>query len=104
VCARFVPHLLKPDQKHKRNASSVEFVEMIYDDINVLKRIATDDGSWCFVYDPETKRQSATWLSQKKPKAQKVRMQKSRVETILLNAFFMLKVSFITNLCRKNSL
>jgi hypothetical protein len=28
VCARFVPHLLNPDQKHKRAASSVEIVEM----------------------------------------------------------------------------
>jgi hypothetical protein len=31
--------------------------------------------------------------------AQKVRMQKSRVK-IMLSAFFMLKVSFIMNLCR----
>jgi hypothetical protein len=40
------------------------------------------------MYDPETKRHlSATWLSTKKPKAQKVRMQKSRVKT-MLTAFF----------------
>jgi hypothetical protein len=55
VCARFVPHLLKPDQEHQRAASSAEFVEMTDDDRNVLKRIATGDESWCFMYDPERK-------------------------------------------------
>jgi hypothetical protein len=35
VCARFVPHLLTPDQKHQHAASSVEFVEMVDDDRNV---------------------------------------------------------------------
>jgi hypothetical protein len=70
VCAHFVPHLLMPDQKHQRAASSVEFVEMI-DNRNVLKRTVTGDENWCFMYDPE-----ANWLSPKKPKAQKVRMQK----------------------------
>jgi hypothetical protein len=39
------------------------------------------------MYDPETKCQSVTWLSPKKPKAQKVRMLKSRVKT-MLTAFF----------------
>jgi hypothetical protein len=39
------------------------------------------------MYDPETKRQSATWLSPKKPKDQKVRIQKSRVKTMLTEFF-----------------
>jgi hypothetical protein len=39
------------------------------------------------MYNPETKCQSATWLSPKKPKAHKVRMQKSQVKT-MLTAFF----------------
>jgi hypothetical protein len=38
VCARFVPHLLTPDQKHQGTASSVEFVEMIDYNRNVLKK------------------------------------------------------------------
>jgi hypothetical protein len=32
VCVRFVPHLLTPDRKHQRPASSVEFVGMTDDD------------------------------------------------------------------------
>jgi hypothetical protein len=46
-----------------------------------------DDDSWCFMYDLETKRQSETWLSAKKPKAQEVRLQKSWVKTMFI-AFF----------------
>jgi hypothetical protein len=38
VCAHFVPLLLMLDQKHKHVALSIEFVEMIDDDRNVLKR------------------------------------------------------------------
>jgi hypothetical protein len=87
VCARFVSYLLTPYQKHQRATSSVEFVEMIDGDRNVLKRILMGDESWCFTYNPEIKRQNATWLSPKKPKAQKMRMQKSQVKT-MLTAFF----------------
>jgi hypothetical protein len=35
VCVRFIPHLLTPDQKHQRAASSVEVAEMINNDRNV---------------------------------------------------------------------
>jgi hypothetical protein len=38
------------------------------------------------MYDSKTKRQGVTWLSPKKPKAQKIGMQKSRVK-IMLTAF-----------------
>jgi hypothetical protein len=47
----------------------------------------TGDESWCFMYDPETKHQSATRLSPKKPKALKVRMKKLRVKTMLIAIF-----------------
>jgi hypothetical protein len=43
MCAPFVLHLLTPDQKHERAALSVEFVEVIDDDRNILKRIVTGD-------------------------------------------------------------
>jgi hypothetical protein len=83
VCTGFVPHLLMPDQKHQHAASPVEFVEMTDDNRNALKRIVTGDESWCFMHNPET----ASELSPQKPKAQKVRMEKSWVKT-MLTAFF----------------
>jgi hypothetical protein len=51
--------------------------------IEMSKWIVTGDENSCFMYDRETKRQSATWLCSNKPKALKVRMQKSPVETML---------------------
>jgi hypothetical protein len=74
-------------KKNQRAALYIEFVEMTDDDRSVLKCTVTGDESWCFMYDPETKRHSVTWLSPKEPKAQKVIMQKSRVKT-MLTAFF----------------
>jgi hypothetical protein len=65
ISCSFFPLLLTPDQKHQRPASPVLFVEMIDDDRNVLKRIVTGDGNRCFMYDPQTKCQRATWLSSK---------------------------------------
>jgi hypothetical protein len=38
--------LLTPDQEHQGTASSAEFVEVIHDDRNVLKRIAMCDESF----------------------------------------------------------
>jgi hypothetical protein len=61
-----------------KNVSAASFVEIIDDNRNVLKRIVMGDESWCFMYNPETKHLSKTWLSPKKPKAQKMRMQKCR--------------------------
>jgi hypothetical protein len=42
------------------------------------------------MFNPETKRQSATWMSPKKPRVQKVKVQKSGIET-MLTAFFYAK-------------
>jgi len=49
VCARFVPHLLTPHQKHQHVALSVEFVEKIDNDKNILQKIVTGDESWYFM-------------------------------------------------------
>jgi hypothetical protein len=68
------------NQKHRHAALSIEVVEMIDDGRNILKRIVKDDQSRCFMHNPKTKCQSATWLTPKSPKAQKVRMQKKTNE------------------------
>jgi hypothetical protein len=50
LCACFVPHLLILNQQHSHTASSVEFTEVSDDHRNVM-----DDGSWCFIYNMETR-------------------------------------------------
>jgi hypothetical protein len=68
VVLSFCSSFVNAGSKTSTRCIVAEFVEMIDDDRIALKRTVTGDENWCFVYDPETKRQSATWLSPKKPK------------------------------------
>lgn len=45
------------------------------------------DESWCFIYETQTKRQSAAWLSPGAQRPWKVRQQKSKVKTKLIALF-----------------
>jgi hypothetical protein len=67
--------------------SNFECLDVRRNDRDQLRESVTGDESWCSMYNPETKCQSATWLSPKKPKAQKVRIQQSWVKR-MLTAFF----------------
>lgn len=87
VCSRFVPHFLTPEQKERRVDCCRDFVETCDADPNFLSSIVTGDESWCFQYDPLTKRQSSAWLSPGVPRPQKVRQQKSKVKTMLIAYF-----------------
>jgi hypothetical protein len=61
-----------------------------------LKKTATEMGDerWCFMCDPETKRQIATWLSQKKQtnkqtnKTNKTKQKKTKIQNAFLFAPF----------------
>ena len=56
-------------------------------DEHFWENIITGDKTWCFAYDPATKRQSAESVGQNSPTPKKLRFQKSRVKTMLI-AFF----------------
>ncbi|KAG5347257.1 SETMR methyltransferase, partial [Acromyrmex charruanus] len=58
---KFVPHTLRSDQKSARINYSRDIVAAAENNPNFLKSIVTGDETWCFQYDPETKRQSAEW-------------------------------------------
>jgi len=47
------------------------------------ENIITGDETWCFAYDPATKRQTAEWVGQNFPKPKKMCFQKSQVKTTL---------------------
>ena len=61
ICAKFVPRMLREDQKEKRCYDSREMVELINSDPAVLDALVTCDESWIYCFDPETKRQSSQW-------------------------------------------
>ena len=63
ICAKFVPRVLKEDQKERRYHDSRKMVELINSDPAVLDALVTCDESWIYCYDPETKRQSSQWKS-----------------------------------------
>lgn len=87
ICSRFVPHSLTPEQKKTRVDYCKDFISTSDNDSNFFKSIVTGDETWCFQYDPETKRQSMQWCSKGSPKPKKVRLQKSKIKTMLITFF-----------------
>ncbi len=87
ICSRFVPHRLTAEQKEKRMECANDFISMCRGNRSFLTTIVTGDETWCYQYDPETKRQSMAWCSPSSPRPSKSRLQKSKVKTMLI-AFF----------------
>ena len=56
---------------------------IINGDKNFLGKVITGDESWCFAYDPETKRQSPEWVGKHSPRPKKLCFQKSKLKTML---------------------
>ena len=59
ICTKFVPRVLREDQKKRCCHDSMEMVKLINSDPAVLDALVTCDESWIYCYDPETKRQSS---------------------------------------------
>ena len=77
ICAKFIPRVLRKDQKERRYHDSREMVELINSDPAVLHALMTCDESWIYCYDPETKRQSSQWKLTGSPRPKKSRQRKS---------------------------
>lgn len=87
ICSRFVPHHLRDEQKQLRLDACGELIDNADADPAFLDRIVTGDESWCYQYDPETKRQSSEWRSPSSPRQKKFRFEKSKIKVMLI-AFF----------------
>ena len=83
ICSRFVPHSLTPGQKDRRIATCRDLIATADNDPDFFKKIVTGDETWCFAYDPTTKRQSAAWVGETSSRPKKLRFQKSRVKNML---------------------
>ena len=77
ICAKFVPRVLREDQKERHCHDSRELVELINSDPAVLDALVTCDESWIYCYDPQTKRQSSQWKHTGSPRDKKARQSKS---------------------------
>ncbi|CAK9820098.1 Mariner Mos1 transposase [Anthophora quadrimaculata] len=83
ICCRFVPHFLTDDQKDCRVEHCRDMKRSTARDPDFMSCIVTGDETWCFQYEPLTKRQSSEWKHPESPRPKKLRMQKSRVKTLL---------------------
>jgi len=84
ICARFVPHQLTDDQKALRIRHCKDLLKSSKNNKKFIYSIVTGDETWCFQYDPETKRQSAEWKHPNEEKPTKSRLEKSKVKTMLI--------------------
>jgi hypothetical protein len=52
-----------------------------------LPKIVTGDETWCFLYDPKSKRQSLQWKRLTSPQLKKICMLTSQMNTVLITFF-----------------
>ncbi len=71
LCTWFVPHALTAEQKEQSLNHAYNLIETIKSNPNFLDSIITGYESWCFAYDPETKRQSSKWCGPNTPLSKK---------------------------------
>jgi hypothetical protein len=84
VCARWVPRLLKEDEKERRVAASTEFLKRVTADDSLLDRTITCDETWLHYFEPEGKRQSSAWKTPGTPPPKKARAVKSLGKTMII--------------------
>ena len=87
ICAKFVPKVLRKDQKERRCHDSREMVKQINLDPTVRNALVTCDESCIYCYDPETKRQSSQWKHAGSPRPENVRQSKSTHKLLMIPFF-----------------
>ena len=54
---------------------------------SLFNKIITGHETWCFAYDPETKRQSCEWVGETSPRPKKLKFQRSHIKKMLIIFF-----------------
>ena len=84
ICTKFVPTVLREDQKERRCQDNREMVELINSASAFLDALVTCDES---CYDPETNRQSSQWKHAGSPRPKKVRPSKFTHKPLMIPFF-----------------
>ncbi|XP_039302537.1 uncharacterized protein LOC120357081 [Solenopsis invicta] len=82
LSARWVPHLLTPDNKRNRETTSEQCLTLFKrNPKEFLRRFVTVDETWIHWYTPETKEQSKQWTSpgERTPKKAKTVLSAGKV-------------------------
>lgn len=105
-CCQWVPHSLNDEQKRKRKALSLEHLTRFTNEPTLLDHVVTGDESYCFLYDPCGKRQSAEWRSSGESPPKKTRRDPYS-KKVMMTFFFDNKgpvlLEFAENKSRVNS-
>ena len=75
-----------PEQREDRVTSCQDIMAMVDAD-NFFNKIIMGDETWCFAYDPETKRQRSEWVGETPPRPKKLKFRRSRIKTMLIIFF-----------------
>ena len=84
ICVKFVPKVLREDQKERRCHDSREMAALINSDPTVLDALMTCDESWIYCYDTETKGQSSQWKHFGSSRSKKARQRKSTHKLLMI--------------------
>ena len=87
VSAQFFPKLMTEQQKELRKEISEDMLDLTNHDPEFIKTIITDDETWVYGYDPETKFQFSQWKHAESPRTKKARQVRSNVK-VMLTCFF----------------
>ena len=84
ICVKFVPRVLREDQKEGRCHDSREMVELINSDTAVLDALLTCEESWIYCYQTETKRQSSQEKHAGSLRPKKAKQSKSNHKPLMI--------------------
>ena len=73
VTQHSVPRILKQDKRDDRMKIFGGPISIADDEPTFLNRMITGDETWCFLYGPQLKEQSATWKTPASPRKKKPR-------------------------------
>ncbi|UYV77770.1 hypothetical protein LAZ67_15002210 [Cordylochernes scorpioides] len=78
ICCRWIPHFLNLDQKLNRIRVSKSLLKWYEEEgDHFIDQIVTGNESWCYHYDPSTKRASMEWKRGDSPRPKKKKNQVS---------------------------
>ena len=84
ICTKFVPRVLREDQKERHCHDSREMVKLINSDPTVLDALVTCNESWIYCYNLETTRQSSQWKHAGSPRPEKAKQSKSDYKLLMI--------------------
>jgi hypothetical protein len=75
---------LTPEQRENQVTFGQDIIVMADADKIFFNKIIAGNETWCFAYDPETKRQSSKWVGETSPQPKKLKFHRPRIKTMFI--------------------